>query len=156
MLVTSLPCYEAIAEQFSMLPEGEERLKFLVQLGRKLPLLDDSELVEKNLVRGCVSSVWLICERTTEDDESSQRLTLSFRGRSDAQIVSGLVAIVLSRYSGMSPEAILSVKTTSILDGFGLQAHLSPGRRIGLSGMVARIRQFALEAVISEGESDER
>ena len=57
MLATSLSCYETIAEQFSMLPEGEEQLKFLVQLGRKLPLLDESELVEKNLVRGCVSSV---------------------------------------------------------------------------------------------------
>lgn len=57
MLATSLTCYETIAEQFSMLPEGEECLKFLVQLSRKLPSLDDPELVEKNLVRGCVSSV---------------------------------------------------------------------------------------------------
>ena len=54
MLATSFPRFEAIAEQFSMLPEGEERLKFLVQLGRKLPLLDDSEQVEKNLVRGII------------------------------------------------------------------------------------------------------
>ena len=151
--MATLPCYESIEEQLSMLPEGEDQLRFLVQLGRKLPHIHDSERVEENLVRGCVSSVWLVCERNEEREGGVFRTMLSFRGHSDAQIVSGLVAIVLSRFSGKSPKAILSVEPASILEGFGLQNHLSPGRRNGLSAMVARIRQFALNAAVSDGGS---
>ncbi len=142
-LTPASPSFESIAEQFSLLPDGDEQLKFLIQLGNRLPPLDRSEQVEENLVRGCVSSVWLLCEPREHGGET----TLHFRGRSDAQIVSGLVAIVLSRYAGMSPEAILSVAPDSILDDFGLQSQLSPGRRNGLSAMVAKIRRFAVEAM---------
>lgn len=147
-MITNSPLYEELAEQFSLLPEGDERLRFLIQLGRDLPPLEESEQVEENLVRGCISSVWLLCDRTVESEGNASETTLHFRGRSDAQIVSGLVAIVLSRFSGMNAEAILAVETSSILEGFGLQSHLSPGRRNGLSAMLARIRQFAAEAVI--------
>ena len=138
--------YETMAENFALLPDQDERLRYLIQIGRKLPPLEKSEQVDENLVRGCQSSVWLLCDQEREGDET----TLQFRGLSDAQIVSGLVAIVLSRYSGLTPEAILSVDTDSILEGFGLQGQLSPGRRNGLSSMLGRIRQFAVEAIASE------
>lgn len=149
-IMTTIPSrYETIAEQFALLPEGDERLRFLIQLGRKLPPLETSEEIEDNLVRGCVSSVWLLCESKTEGNGADSDMTLHFRGRSDSHIVSGLVAIVLSRFSGLSPEEILAVETDSILEGFGLQSQLSPGRRNGLSAMVARVRQFAVEAMSS-------
>ncbi|HRQ89573.1 MAG TPA: SufE family protein [Bacteroidia bacterium] len=135
--------YETLAEHFSLLPDSDERLRFLIQLGRNLPPLDEAERTEENLVRGCVSSVWLICERDGGDGAT----VLRFRGGSDAQIVSGLVSIVLSRYSGLSPEAILSLEPTSILAGFGLESELSPGRRNGLASMVSKIRQFAADAL---------
>jgi len=134
------PSHETLAEHFSLLPDADERLRFLIQLGRNLPPLDPSEQIEENLVRGCMSSVWLVCERGTDG-------TLTFRGGSDAQIVAGLVAIVLARYSGRTPEAILSLDPASLLAGFGLESEISPGRRNGLSSMIARIRQFAAEAL---------
>ena len=146
MMITSE--YESLAEGFSLLPEGDERLKFLIQLGKRLPELEASEQVEENLVRGCVSSVWLLCDRKEgEAGEEGSETTLQFRGKSDAFIVSGLVAVVLSRFSGLSPAAILAVDSDSILEGFGLQSQLSPSRRNGLSAMVMRIRQFAVEAM---------
>ena len=138
--------YETMAENFSLLPDQDERLRYLIQIGRKLPPIEKSEQVDENLVRGCQSSVWLLCDQTRDGNET----TLQFRGLSDAQIVSGLVAIVLSRYSGLTPEAILSVDTDSILEGFGLQGQLSPGRRNGLFSMLGRIRQFAVEAIASD------
>ena len=147
--------YKALAEQFALLPDSDERLRFLIQLGRKLSPLEASEMVEKNLVRGCVSSVWLLCETKRTGEGRASKTTLHFRGRSDAHIVSGLVAIVLSRFSGLRPEEILAVETDSILEGFGLQAQLSPGRRNGLSAMVAKIRQFAVEAMSSLSEGAE-
>lgn len=150
-----LSCYESLAEQFALLPDSDERLRFLIQLGRKLPPLEESEEVEKNLVRGCTSSVWVLCETKRTGEGSDSETTLHFRGRSDAHIVSGLVAIVLSRFSGLSSEEILAVETDTILEGFGLQSQLSPGRRNGLSAMVAKIRQFAVEAMRSASEDHE-
>ena len=145
---SAVTAFESIAEQFSLLPEGEERLRFLIQLGRGLSPLAASEQIEENLVRGCLSSVWLVCEQ----ERSAGETILQFRGASDAQIVSGLVAIVLGRYSGLTPEAILSVETDSLLEGFGLQAQLSVGRRNGLSAMIAKIRRFAVDAIEAGSE----
>jgi len=134
--------HEILAEHFSLLPDGDERLHFLIQLGRGLPPLDEAERCEENLVRGCVSSVWLVCERNAEPGSG-----LRFRGGSEARIVAGLVSIVLSRYSGLVPGAILALDPSEVLVGFGLESELSPGRRNGLSSMVARIRRFAAEAL---------
>ena len=139
---SSFPAHSALAEQFAQLPDEDERLYSLIQFGRAMPPLDESERIEANLVRGCSSSVWLICEAV----EGSER-RLRFRGGSDAQIVAGLVALVLAKYSGLTPEAILSIDPATILTGFGLESAISPGRRNGLSSMIARIRQFAAEAV---------
>ena len=65
--------HETLAEHFSLLPDADERLRFLIQLGRNLAPLDPSEQIEENLVRGCMSSVWLVCERGPDG-------TLRFRG----------------------------------------------------------------------------
>lgn len=150
MLTTTLPSdYTNLAEQFALLPDGDERLMFLIDLGRKLPPIEESNQTEENLVPGCISSVWLVCERK----EDAGSTTLHFRGQSDAAIVSGLVTIVLSRYFGLTPESVLAVDTDSILEGFDLQNHLSTGRQNGLASMVDRIRKFAVEAMVPEGQS---
>ena len=90
------PDYLALAENFSLLPDGDERLRFLIDLGRQLPPLQESEQTEENLVRGCVSSVWLLCETNRTGNGGSEITTLHFRGQSDALIVTGIVSIVLS------------------------------------------------------------
>lgn len=135
--------HETLAEHFSLLPDADERIHFLIRIGRNLPPLDPSEQIEENLVRGCMSSVWLVCERDGESEET----LLRFRGGSDAQIVSGIVAIVLARYSGLTPETILALEPAAILAGFGLESELSSGRRNGLASMIGRIRQFAVESL---------
>ncbi len=142
--------YLALAENFSLLPDGDERLRFLIDLGRQLPPLEESEQNEENLVRGCVSSVWLLCEKKISDTGGTAVETLHFRGQSDALIVTGIVSIVLSRFTGLSPEEVISCETDSILEGFDLQHHLSTGRQNGLAAMVERIRQFAVRALVPE------
>ena len=74
----------------ALLPDGDERLRFLIDLGRQLPPLQESEQTEENLVRGCVSSVWLLCETNRTGNGGSEITTLHFRGQSDALIVTGI------------------------------------------------------------------
>ncbi|MEM7697821.1 MAG: SufE family protein [Verrucomicrobiota bacterium] len=130
-----IPSFEDIVMTMELLPDLDERYQFLIDLGRKLPALDDSERIEDNRVHGCQSSVWLLSSSTGSEVE--------FRGESDAAIVTGLVAVLLSLYNNRSAEAILSTDATSELARLNLEDYLSPNRRNGLSKMVERIRSDA-------------
>eukprot|EP00903_Cladosiphon_okamuranus_P001756 g1754.t1 len=143
-MTTSL---DEILETFDFLDDWEDRYKYLIDLGKELPALTDSEKTDANKVRGCVSQVWLITDVATSTDGSP---VLTFKGDSDALIVQGLVAIVTALFSGKEAQKILETDVEGVFAKLGLQDHLTPQRSNGLRSMVGRIRtdaQQALEAV---------
>ncbi|TNE67156.1 MAG: SufE family protein [Alphaproteobacteria bacterium] len=125
-----------VLDTFDFLDDWEERYRYVIDLGRKLPPLDASEMTDTYKVRGCQSQVWLV-----PDVDADGRINL--RGDSDAHIVKGLVALMLLIYSGKTPAEILATDARAILDRMGLSAHLSPMRANGLFSMVERIRDMA-------------
>lgn len=125
-----------ILDTFEFLDDWEERYRYVIDLGRKLPPLDASEMTDDYKVRGCQSQVWLVPE--TDADGK-----IHLRGDSDAHIVKGLVALMLLIYSGKTADEILATDAKGILDKLGLAAHLSPMRANGLFSMVERIRSIA-------------
>ncbi|GHF16449.1 cysteine desulfuration protein SufE [Kordiimonas sediminis] len=127
-----------VIDTFEFLDDWEDKYRFIIDLGRKLPPLDASEMTEETRVRGCQSQVWLVPEL---DDAG----TLSFRGDSDAHIVKGLVALMLLIHSGKTPKQILDTDAKAILGQLDLSAHLSPMRANGLFSMLERIRTVAAE-----------
>ncbi len=131
--------FAEVQEAFELLPDWEERYRYVIELGRTLPALSEQERNRENKVDGCVSQVWLVADR----DQGS---TLHFRADSDAHIVRGLLAILLRLYDGRSPNEILAVDARSLLDGLDLEGHLSPSRTNGLFAMVQRIRSLAASA----------
>ena len=112
--------------------EWEDRYRHIIDLGRNLPEFDEKHKTEANLVRGCMSKVWLVYEK--------QDGKIIFRGNSDAHIVRGLVAIIIMIFSGKTPKQIRDTDATSILTDLGLSQHLSPMRTNGLFSMVERIK----------------
>jgi cysteine desulfuration protein SufE len=114
-----------------------DRYQYLIDLGRRLPALTDSELVDENKIKGCQSQVWFVASQ--EDGR------LNFRAISDAAIVSGLIALLLRIYSGRRPDDILDTPA-SFVTALNLQQHLSPTRSNGLAAMLTAIRRFATEA----------
>ncbi|MGI9353663.1 MAG: SufE family protein [Rhizobiaceae bacterium] len=129
---------EEIVENFSFLDDWEDRYGYLIELGRALKPLSDEEMNDTNKVRGCVSQVWLVNEK-----ENGKVL---FRGASDAHIVSGLVAIALSIFSGKEPADILNTDEQAVFRKIGLEEHLTPQRSNGLKSMVQAIKKMAAEA----------
>ena len=123
-----------IVGEFAFLDDWEERYQHLIDLGRKLPELDDAYKVEENRLRGCQSLVHFKAE--FEDP------LLHFRAQSDAAIVQGLIALLLRVYSGREPGDILATPT-DFLEEIGLHEHLSPTRRNGLASLVGAIRGAA-------------
>ena len=129
---------EELIENFEFLGDWEERYRYIIELGRKLPEFEDKHRTEENKVRACQSQVWLITEDGRDDDED-----LHFRADSDAHIVRGLLAILLMMFTAKSPSAILSVDAKDIFAKLGLDQHLSPSRANGLNAMVQRVRAIA-------------
>lgn len=134
----------AIAEiksEFALLPDWEERISYLIELGRVLAPLTDAEHNESNKVRGCASQVWLVSERRPESPE-----LLCFRGDSDAHLVRGEIALLLRIFSGRTPADILSVDPHALFEQLGLKEALTVQRSNGLFSMMRRMQSEARAA----------
>jgi cysteine desulfuration protein SufE len=130
---------DALAGEFDVLGEWEERYRYVIDLGRDLAPLSDAERTDANRVRGCASQVWLVMEPGSGD-------VLRFRGDSDAHIVRGLIAILMGLYSGRTRAEILSFDAKAAFARLGLSEALSSQRANGLISMVGRIRADAAAA----------
>lgn len=131
-----------IVEGFEFIDDWEERIRYLIELGRELEPLPDSARTAENKVQGCASQVWLETKIAPGADP-----TLTFRGDSDAHLVRGLVAVMIALYSGQSARKILATDAGALMERIRLREHLTPQRSNGLRSMVERIKREAAEAL---------
>lgn len=134
---------EDIVGNFEFLDDWEDRYRYVIELGRSLDEMPESDKTDANKVQGCVSQVWLTHEvdRAVPSDP-----VLTFKGDSDAHIVRGLVAIMLAACSGKKASEILALDENALFSELGLIEHLTPQRANGLRSMVKRIKQEAAAA----------
>ena len=124
-----------IRDAFGFFDSWEDKYRFVIDLGRSLPALEEKHRTPDNLVRGCQSQVWLISE--LRDGK------LQLRIDSDAHIVRGLIAIVLAAYQNQAPGEVRAFVMEALFQELDLLRHLSPARGNGLRAMVGRIRREA-------------
>ena len=132
-----------ITEDFAFLDDWEDRYRYVIELGKALPELDEEKRTSETKVRGCASQVWLVSH--VEGDGADPVIT--FEGDSDAHIVRGLVAIVLLAYSGKHASEIVKFDALDLFGELGLIEHLSAQRANGLRSMVQRIREEAARSL---------
>lgn len=132
-----------IIEDFELLDNWDDRYRYLIELGRKLPPFPEEQRGDATKVQGCASQVWLV-SRTMAGGEGPR---LNFVGDSDAHIVRGLIAILLALYSDRAARDILATDPGAVFARIGLKDHLTPQRSNGLRSMVERIRADALQAL---------
>lgn len=123
-----------LAEEFVEINIWEDRYKALVRWGKELESLSDNEKSDDLKVKGCQSQVWLKAELVDGH--------VKFRADSDAILVKGLLALILSIYSDKKPEEILKL-TPEFLRDLGLEKHLSPNRANGVLAMIKQIFYYA-------------
>jgi len=133
---------EELIDNFELFDDWEDRYRYVIDLGKKLPPMPEEEMVEENKVRGCMSQVWLVSEL----DRNATPPVIRFRADSDAFIVKGLIAILMELYQGKTPDRILDLDALDVMAKIGLDQHLSPNRRNGLVSMVQRIKAIAAAA----------
>ena len=125
-----------IIEEFSMFGDWMEKYEHIIEMGKELNPLVESDKTEDNLIRGCQSRVWLTAQKDDVGD-------VLFSADSDAIITKGLVALMVRVLSGAKPEDIANVDL-HFLEDIGLNTHLSPTRSNGLASMVKQMKMYGL------------
>jgi cysteine desulfuration protein SufE len=126
---------EEIIDEFSMFDDWMERYEYIIELGKSLPLIDDVNKKDENLIKGCQSKVWI--------HAAVEKEAILFTADSDAILTKGIVALILRVYSNQSPKDILDTDT-EFINEIGLKEHLSPTRANGLGSMIKKIKLYAL------------
>lgn len=128
---------QSIIDDLSILPDAQERLSALVSQAAtyKLP---ETDKTEANIVKGCVSRVWLMCR--CEDG------VCRYASDADSPMVKGLVHLLCSVYDGASPDDVITTEPV-IWDKLGISKNLSPTRLNGLAAVRTKIREFAASQI---------
>ena len=126
---------DELIENFSFFESWEDKYQYLIDMGRNVPPMADDLKIDKNKLRGCQSVVYF--SNTYNDDG-----TITFMANSDAAIVQGLIALMLKVFSEKQPQEILDIDI-NFLKQIGLDEHLSPTRKNGLSSLVSSIKNAA-------------
>ena len=129
------PDLSELQDELNDLETSEERIQFLIELGQSLPPFPEEYCTEEFRVLGCQSMVWIVPNWNGE--------AFHFLASSDAPMVRGLVAVLMSAYSGKTPGEITAFPIENVLDGLHLRSFLSPLRSNGLHSMIKRIRLYA-------------
>lgn len=124
-----------IIEEFSFFEDWTEKYEYLIALGKTMPLIEEKNKTDENLIQGCQSKVWLFAEK--KEDK------IIFTADSDAIVTKGIVALLLRVYSHQTAEDILQTQP-DFIEKIGLQEHLSPTRANGLLSMIKQIKLYAL------------
>lgn len=122
-------------ESFSFLDTWEEKYEYIIELGKKLPLLEERDKTDDKKIKGCQSTVWLVAAYSDGK--------VFFKADSDAMIVKGLVSMLITVLSGHSPEQIVHA-SLDFIDKIGMHAHLAQTRSNGLRAMVKQMKDYAL------------
>lgn len=125
-----------VVDTFSMYDEWLDKYEYLIDLGKNLEAYPEECKTEDKLIKGCQSRVWL--------DYKVQDGKIYFKADSDAIITKGIISLLISVYSGRTPEEISS-SDFGFIEKIGLKENLSPTRANGLASMIATIKAVALE-----------
>lgn len=124
-----------IAEEFSLFDSWDDKYEYIIDLGKKLPPLEDQYKIDENRVRGCQSIVWLVADY--RDGK------IFYKAESDAVIVKGLISMLIRVLSGQRPDDIIEAKL-NFIQQIGMTTHLAQTRSNGLLAMVKQMKNFAL------------
>lgn len=132
-----------ITEEFSLFDSWDDKYEYIIDLGKKLPPLEDQYKIDENRVRGCQSTVWLVADYRAGK--------VFYKAESDAVIVKGLISMLIRVLSGQSPDDIIAAKL-NFIQQIGMTTHLAQTRSNGLLAMVKQMKNFALAYKIKNAE----
>ena len=126
---------DQIVEEFDIFDSWMDKYEYLIELGKSVPVIDDINKTDDNIIKGCQSKVWL---HAIEDNGK-----VNFFADSDAIITKGIISLLIRTFSGQKPQDIIE-SDLDFIDKIGLRQHLSPNRANGLNNMIKKIKFYAI------------
>ena len=126
---------QELAESFALFTDWEDRYRYLIDLGKRVPVMDSALKTPENIVRGCTSQVWLTA--------GWRGGKFHFEADSDAQIIRGLIYILIMAFQDKTGAEIVDLDIGKAFEDLGLDRHLSPNRRNGFFAMVEKIKTLS-------------
>ena len=126
---------DQIVEEFDIFDSWMDKYEYLIELGKSVPVIDDINKTDDNIIKGCQSKVWLHAQ---ENDG-----IVEFSADSDAIITKGIVSLLIRTFSNQKPDDIINA-SLDFIDHIGLRQHLSPNRANGLNNMIKKIKFYAI------------
>jgi len=138
MSSTSTPLPDSLAkivQRFKRRTNPKQRYEQLLWYAKKLQDMPEADKTPENKVQGCVSQVYITAN--LEDGK------VWYQGDSDAQLVKGLVALLIEGLNGLPPEDIVDVSPEFIQET-GLNVSLTPSRANGFYNIFQTMKKKAL------------
>lgn len=127
---------DEIVEEFELLGDDREStVYYIMELGQKMPPLDEPHKVEGNLIKGCQSKVWLTTD--LEDDR------VIYRADSNTAVTKGLISLLVRVFSGRRPEEVLATDL-NFIERIGMGHVIGSQRSSGLAAMIKQMKFYAL------------
>ncbi len=126
---------EELVDNFALFEDWEDRYRYLIDLGGRLPAMDEALKTEHIKVKGCMSQVWMLLGWDGQGH-------LTMLADSDAQIVKGLIAVLHIMVAGKKRQELAELDVEGQFARLGLDQHLSPNRRNGFFSMVENVKAF--------------
>jgi cysteine desulfuration protein SufE len=134
-----------IIEEFSLFDSWDDKYEYIIDLGKRLPPLEEKYKVDENRVRGCQSTVYLWA--------STQDSKIFYEAESDAVIVKGLISMLIRVLSGQPADAIIDAQLGFVKE-IGMMTHLAQTRSNGLLAMIKQMKNYALAHKIKSSASE--
>ena len=134
---------QQIIEEFSNFDEWMDKYAYIIELGNDCPMIDEKDKVEKNLIKGCQSKVWVSAKMSGD--------VMDIKADSDAVITKGIIALLLRVFNNQKPEDVYKADL-KFIDVIGLSSHLSPSRSNGLLSMIKQIKLYAFAFSIKQNQ----
>ena len=135
MLMTIAEIQQEIVTEFSVMEDWMQKYEYLIDLGKQIPLIEESAKIDANLIKGCQSKVWL--------DAHWENGKMYYKADSDAILTKGIVSLLIRVFDGQPSESIRNANM-DFLNEIGLQQHLSPTRANGLFSMIKQMKFYAV------------
>lgn len=130
-----------IVADFELFDEWTEKYQYIIEIGQKLPALDDKYKIDENRIKGCQSSVWL--------HAYADNGKVYFEADSDSTFVKGEIALLIRVLSGQPAQDIVNTEL-SFIDAIGLRQHIAVTRANGLASMIKQMKLYALAMTSKE------
>ncbi len=123
-----------LVEKLKNSDDPKRKYEYILWLGKKLKVPNNTVLIPENKVQGCVSEVFV--------KASFLEGKLYWEGYSDALITKGLLAFLICGMNDLTPKEVINIDSKFIEDT-GLKASLTPSRSNGFLNILLKMQSQA-------------